>query len=71
MTTSAMARPENTVVQGAVATWAAPSAIMLPQEGRGGGTPIPRYERPASSSTTLPSPSAEETMIGAAAFGST
>src|ERR1051325_9497016 len=44
---------------------------MLPQLGHGGGTPMPRNESDASSSSTLPTPSAAETMIGAAAFGRT
>src|SRR2546422_8153242 len=44
---------------------------MLPQLGKGEGTPNPRYDSPASSSMTFPMPSAAETMIGAAALGRT
>src|SRR5438552_5716483 len=44
---------------------------MLPQLASGGGTPMPRKGSAASSSSTFPTPSAAETMIGAAAFGST
>src|SRR3990172_4186314 len=44
---------------------------MLPQLGAGGGTPMPRNDSAASSSSTLPMPRAAETMIGAAALGRT
>src|SRR5258707_744584 len=47
------------------------SAIMLPQVGSGGLMPIPRNDRDASSKSTFPTPSAADTMIGAAAFGRT
>ncbi|PYP09224.1 MAG: hypothetical protein DMD59_09660 [Gemmatimonadetes bacterium] len=44
---------------------------MLPQVGSGGLMPIPRKDSDASSRSTFPTPSAAETMIGAAAFGRT
>src|SRR5206468_2223446 len=44
----------------------APSAIMLPQLGRGGATPMPRKDSDASSRSTLPTLRAADTMIGAA-----
>src|SRR5881628_2928342 len=49
----------------------APSAIMLPQLASGGLMPIPRNDNDASSRSTFPTPSAADTMMGAAAFGRT
>src|SRR2546427_351130 len=49
----------------------APSAIILPQLASGGLMPMPRKDNAASSRSTFPTPSAADTMIGAAAFGRT
>src|SRR5439155_3684761 len=71
ITTREIARPGNVADHGATAILGQPSAIMFPQLGAGEGTPMPRNDSPASSSITLPIPSAADTMIGAAALGNT
>src|ERR1051326_2871624 len=71
MTTSEMASPGKVAHHGATAIFCQQSAIMLPQLGAGEGTPMPRNDSPASSSITLPMPSAADTTIGAAALGRT
>src|SRR2546422_5420379 len=71
ITTTAMASPGNSEVHGAVPSWSLPSAIMFPQLGTGDGTPMPRNDRLASSSMTLPMPSAADTISGAATLGRT
>src|SRR4029077_1915945 len=71
ITTKEIASPGNVADHGATAILGHPSAIMFPQLGAGDGTPIPRNDNPASSSITLPMPSAADTMIGAAALGNT
>src|SRR4029077_1358822 len=71
ITTKEIASPGNVADHGATAILGHPAAIMFPQLGAGDGTPIPRNDNPASSSITLPMPSAADTMIGAAALGNT
>ena len=69
-TASTMAIPGNVAIHGACTNASRPVAIMLPQDGAGGGTPIPRKESPDSNVIAFPTANAAATITGVAELGS-
>src|SRR2546428_3751080 len=60
ITTSEIARPGKAAAHQATAILCTPPAFILPQLAAGAGTPIPRNESPAPSSTSWPMPRAPD-----------
>ena len=66
-TAALITRPGNITSQGATRTYsAAASESMRPQEGCGSGTPSPRTDSDASTSTAAPHGARAATLTGAA-----